>query len=399
MKLLLSVFLLLFFFSSCRKKERAPFIQNSKAPGMLDNITVENLPGAAKITYSFSDNPNILYVMAKYETKGGRERVEKSSVYKNSMLLEGFTSTEQRDISLYLVNRSENKSNPVEVSIKPLRAPIIDASNSIAVKAAFGGVFIQFDNQAEDQYVLNTMVKDSTGEWEVYDRYYTSKKEIDYSVHGLDSVSADFGFFLIDQWQNHSDTLFETITPLYEEQLDKSLWENMKLDNDSYIPYWDGRPLSNIWDGTNTSAFMAKKEDVYGGKLPNWFTIDLGVSTKLSRIRMYGYAPTTADPAKWLFTRGTPSKFKLWGSLQKPDQDGSWDEWTLLGEFEPKKPSGSPVSGAITDEDLALGMKGHDFSIPFTDMPYRYIRFETIETFGGTYNVLLGEITLWGQPQ
>src|SRR5690606_8017153 len=79
-----------------------------------------------------------------------------------------------------------------------------------------------------------------------------------------------------------------------------------------------------------------------------------------------------------------------------PSQDGSWDAWTKLGTFESEKPSGAP-SGILTDEDTRVAVAGEDFDFPVDNQSFRYIRFKTLRTYGGTYYIALAELTLWGQ--
>src|SRR5690606_15097527 len=100
-------------------------------------------------------------------------RIAKSSVFKNYMVLEGFISTDEQEVSLYTVNRSEGRSDPVIVRIKPDISPIADVFETLIAGNGFGGVHLKFLNEARKEYVLHTLIKSSSGEWIIYDRLYT----------------------------------------------------------------------------------------------------------------------------------------------------------------------------------------------------------------------------------
>src|SRR5690606_14898364 len=106
----------------------------------------------------------------------------------NYIELNGFVDTTSIKIDLYVVNRSQDKSDPVEVTIKPLEAPLHFMFESLQVDKDFGGANIKFHNEAKNEYVIYTLIKDSVNEWEIYDRNYTSVEDGNYSIHGLPAV-------------------------------------------------------------------------------------------------------------------------------------------------------------------------------------------------------------------
>lgn len=378
---------------ACEEYENGPLVDSEGSPGAISSIKVENLPGAARISYSLPDDPNALYVVAEFETDGKGSQEVKSSVYKNYMQLNGFYTTDERTVNLYVVNRSQQKSEPIEVTIKPLEAPIHFMFESMKIEKDFGGVNIKLTNETENEYVIYTLVKDSVGEWGIYDRNYTSMLDIDYSVHGLPSVETEFAFVVRDEWQNYSDTLYQTLTPIFEEMLDKTLWKAHPLDNDAYKPLYSNRAPSLMWDESiSTSPYTTDPTMVV---LPQWVTIDLGKPAVFSRGNVQGFY--RSGNTSRVFSRETPKVYEIWGS-NNPSQDGSWENWTLLVENTSVKPSGLPV-GDITAEDLDAAIEGDNFSFSFSGTAYRYIRFKTNQTWGNQRSVMLGELTLWGQAQ
>lgn len=387
---ILLIFVFLLFSSSCQEKEHGPLVKSGKTPSKLSGIEVENINGGARITYSLPDDYDLLYVLAVFSSREGEERVVKSSLYKNYVVLDGFADTSEYVVNLYTVNRSEKRSEPVATTIHPLTPPIHTVFQSLKVSEDFGGVNVNFVNEPEKEYIFHTLYKDESGEWVNYDRLYTKSKTRDYSVRGLPSEPTEFAFYFTDRWKNHSDTLVKTLTPLYEEKLDKSIWKHLPLDNDTYIPQSYGWRFTNAFDGDFNSLFYQK---LSGASMPNWFTLDLGRKNKFSRMVVH-QAPTSR--ASYSYNYGTPRLYEIWGS-NDPSWDGSWDNWTLLLECESIKPSGSAV-GVTTAEDRAYAMAGENYNFPLTAGKYRYIRFKTLKSWTGAENLMLTELTLYGQP-
>src|SRR5690606_1920326 len=125
-----------------------------------------------------------------------------------------------------------------------------------------------------------------------------------YTIRGLASEPQDFAFFFTDKWQNHSDTLYQTITPLFEEKLSKDVWKQLPLDNDHYDQVYPNRPVSNLWSESNANFWY---DPPIGQELPIWFTIDLGQDAVIGRMKV-----NAIDDAsnKWLFARGSPKTFE-----------------------------------------------------------------------------------------
>src|SRR5690606_23763814 len=104
---------------ACNEEELGPLVVQDGKPNILSNISVENLNGGARISYTLPDDPDLLYVTATYPLSSGVQRTVKSSVFGNSLTLEGFSTTDEREVTLHTVNRSENLSDPMKVKIKP----------------------------------------------------------------------------------------------------------------------------------------------------------------------------------------------------------------------------------------------------------------------------------------
>lgn len=174
-----------------------------------------------------------------------------------------------------------------------------------------------------------------------------------------------------------------------EEALDKTKFAILKLPGDTWENNVAVRSLEKIWDGLTTGAANSFNGKV-GVAFPQHFTIDLGVTSALSRM-MYWPKAVSGDS----YTT-TPKYFEIWGS-NNPDADGSWGNWTKLLDAEYIKPSGLPGSEHTT-EDRNYSLAGIEYRFPEGTQPYRYIRFNTLELWSGN-NVNIYEITFFGFNQ
>lgn len=389
---------ILLLFSACHERTLEPLVNIGGKPGVVSNVSVENGHGASKIYYTLPDDQQLLYVEAEYVLGNGEVKTVKSSVFKNFVELEGFVSTNEREVTLYTVNRGEVRSDPIQVKINPLISPLELAYASLTPTGDFGGVNIKYENEFEHEYVLNLLYKED-GEWLVYDKFYSSVKEPGVIFRGLEAVPQDFGIYLVDRWRNRSDTLFQNLTPLYEAEIEKNLMKHYPLDNDYFEPTHATRLISNVWDGPSTAAgnnFVLKTADS-GLGFPWWFTIDLGKQYFIGRMKMLSSpAQSSGGAYSFFFQNTSPKVFEVWGS-NDPAIDGSWDSWTLLERFESVKPSGLPI-GNNTADDIALGLAGEDFTFSNYDVGYQYIRVNIVDSWSSQFGFILQEMTLWGAP-
>jgi hypothetical protein len=179
-------------------------------------------------------------------------------------------------------------------------------------------------------------------------------------------------------------------------EIPKGNWVGHPLPDDMALN--GSYPLSNFWDG-NTGNFVHSVDPV---TLPCTFTWDLGVTVKLSRMKLW---PRNNNDDRW--NRGHPRIFEIYGSLA-PNPDGSLDDsWILLGRFECVQPSGNGIADpwlSPTSEDIALSNGGLGFEFvpgPSVDpsATVQYIRFRSLEHFNPTASprILLAEVSFWGK--
>lgn len=372
--------------SGCKEEILSPLPNSGGgAPPVVSSMKVLNLPGAAKISYTVPGDPNLLYVEAVWTHKG-IVRNTKSSYYADTLLLEGFGDTSSYDVQLFSVSTGEKRSEPVSISVKPLTPPVKEVFKTLRVKPDFGGCNIAFLNETGSNIVIGVITTDSLGDLVPADAFYTNLINDSFSVRGFDAVPRKFGIYLRDRWDNYSDTLFTTLTPYFEKQLNKSQFKevnpypgdvNDKIYSASY-------PMRNLWDN-NTTIFVTAQ----GLGLPQSFTIDLGVTAKFSRMK-YLQRQSTA----FYYASGTPEFIEIYGS-NNPAPDGNWSSWTHLMTCVSKKPSGLPLN-IVTNDDIAAANAGEDFNFPVSAEAYRFLRFRVTKTYGNATNITFAELTFWG---
>ena len=369
-----------------------PTLKDDAPPSPVTGVQVEAIPGGAILSYTLPKSGNLLYVMAEY-TIGDKLFEKKSSFYSNNLTVEGFPDTKQYNLKLYSVSRSGTKSAPVSVKINPLTPPVVAVLNSVVLEETFGGVKVKFENESESELKLVVLTTDSLGDLYPADMYYTKRKEGSFSVRGFSPELRKFGFYALDRWDNYSDTLFVELEPWFEEQLDKFKFKPVYLPTDTYEAHASASfTLERLWDDVwGTSAAFHTKPNT---GIPQWFTFDMGQTARLSRFKFHHrYASFSGTASDGQYSAGDPQIMEVYGS-NNPAADGSWDSWTLLGQFESVKPSGD---AKWTSEDIQFAVNdGEDFEFEDTGV-YRYLRFKILKNWGGVTYIYIAELTFWGE--
>lgn len=361
--------------------------RDQNMPGILTDISSEGIPGGAIIRYTLPENSDLLYVKAVYSLSDGTPREARSSIYGNSVTVEGFGDTAPHKVSLSCVDRTEHEGAAVEVEVVPLTPAIMTVFDSMHIEATFGGIFVTFENPDKASISFHVETLDEMDQ--IYEAHaqYTQAEQGTFYVRGFENTPRTFNVYVLDRWGNSSDTLSRTVTPFRESRLDKSRFNTYILPGDIACNAWAGN-LAYAWNDDFTPALFVHSPG--GDTFPMWFTFDLGVVAKLSRYKFY---PLFME--QYAFMRGNLKKWEVWGMETTPPANGSWDGWVKLLECDSYKPSGLPV-GEHTAEDWEYIQNGEDFEFPADAPAVRYIRFKVFETWGGNDFIHFTEFTFWG---
>lgn len=376
------------FALSCEEEERGQYPLDTIPPRQIVNPQVENIAGGAIISYTIPDDDDLLYVKVIYQLDNGTVMEQKASAYTNRIQVEGLGKSKAQTVSLVCGDRSKNESEPVEVEIHPMEAPIFEILESVNIENDFGGVFITWENPAKADVVLTVATwNEEDAKYEEVENFYTNSGTGKGNIRGLPAEEIIFAVYLRDKWGNNTDTISGTYLPLFEEALDKARFARWNPPGISYTNYSNWY-IENMWDEKGaliSPGFMGSTAVT----LPTSFTFDMGQVAKLSRLKLYQRCN-----ASQTYTAGNLRHFKLYGS----DHPGVTDDpstWVFLGEFESYKPSGLPI-GQITDEDQAFAVAGEDFNMAIGSPAVRYLRFDVLKTWGGANNFVIMELDAFG---
>ncbi len=395
-KMLLFVITAISAFIACSEEKLKPIYEEGSVPERITDFVIESRPGGAHIAFNTTAGSGVLYVEAEWKLHDGTPMKSTASYFSKELLIEGLGDTREYDIELYAVGRNLKRSEPTIVKIKPLEPAIWGVLSSLELLEDFGGLSIDFMNSYEENVTINVFIKDVLGEWKPVDVFYTARKEGRVAVRGLPPNPTQFGIYIKDRWGNRSDMLTAELTPLYEEELDKSKFQRHDLPTDAV--QWNQSRITNLWsndlagyDAGTTGWFRTNN----GSGIPHHFTFDMGTVAKLGRF--VAWQRGVISQKSLLYSGGSPKTFEVWGSTA-PDPLGSFDGWTKLMDCEIVKPSGRPL-GDNLPEDEEVALAGHEFTFPADIPPVRYIRIRITKTWGGVDYMWLSELTFFGQPQ
>src|SRR5690606_24296962 len=171
----------------------------------LEGYEVKPINGGAEIRYNIPKDPNTLYVMAEYE-RNGKVYTEKASVHTNQLTIEGFHRVNMVKVTLYKINRQEQRSEPVVIEFEPLESLIDIATNTLDLIPGFGGVIGSWNNPKMTEFGVRLMTLDDGNELETEEMYFTSSENERRSFRGFEPKETTFAISFEDKWGNISDT-------------------------------------------------------------------------------------------------------------------------------------------------------------------------------------------------
>lgn len=370
--------------------EPGPFRQGEK-PDRITSYEVNSIPGGAVITYDLPNNRDLRYVKAVFTLADGRVRENKSSTYKNSILIDGFAEAGDYDVTLYAVSVGDVNSDPTPLTITtltpPYRMTLEKLKEDNNIQPTFGGIRLRFENVTEVPLAIHVLARNDEGGWERAHELYTRLPSGLINVRGYPDVEREFGVYITDRWNNVSDTLTGIYLPIFEQMMEKSRFSTHHLPTDTYQAHSNFRSIEALWDGADwvsSTIFHTAP----GTGIPQHFTFNMGVKAELSRFVMH-------SRLNHEYAFNHPKRIELYGS-NNPNPDGSWESWTLVGTFESIKPSGLPL-GEKSNDDFNYARAGEEFEVEFQEEAYQYWRWRTMETWGGNSDVALGELTFYGR--
>jgi hypothetical protein len=369
--------------------------QDTTPPGSLSIENIVPTNGGGIISYSLPNDSDILFVRAEYTNSIGVDVYRVSSSHNNSVEIDGLNQNTPLQVRLFVVDENENVSQPVEVEFTPLPSFIFLVQESITITPDLGGVKLEWENIAEKTVYVHLHIVNGADE----DIRILSSNSLSESifVRGLESVEMTF-LTKVEDFDGNITDLEEkaTLTPLFEEMIDKSTWTLMsQLSVNGNA--WEGETTA-FWDDvvdtaeTNSdNSYFIIWRDQNGGTL-NWpldIVISLNKNVRVHRFkvwqRAFWYGGPTGVP--YYYQEENMRSFNLYASNNSID-------WTLLGEYDIGDPS--DANGNIPQDFIDAAANGHDFDLEGVSEKFRYLKFSITSNYGSDTYVHGSEITLWG---
>ena len=369
--------------------------QDSNPPGVLTIQNISPTNGGGIISYILPEDSDILFVRAEYTNSLGVDVYRVSSSHNDSIEIDGLNQNTPVQVRLFVVDQSENISEPVEIEFTPLPSFIFLVQQSISVSPDLGGVKLEWENVAEKTVYVHLHIVNGDSE----DVRILSSNNVNESifVRGLESIEMTF-LTKVEDFDGNITELEEkgTLTPLFEEMIDKSTWTLMsQLSVNGNA--WEGQTTA-FWDDivdtaeTNSdNSYFIIWRDQNGGTL-NWpldIVINLNKNVLIHRFkvwqRAFWYGGPTGIP--YYYQEENMRSFNLYASNNAID-------WILLGEFDIGDPSDE--NGNIPQDYIDAAANGHDFDLDAVSEPFRYLKFSITSNFGSDTYVHGSEISLWG---
>lgn len=391
----------LLMWTGCKEEERIDFFGvNSAVPLPIEAVSVTPRHGGAVLKYQIPKDDNIICVKAVYEINPGELNEVKSSIYLDSLVLQGFATEETTQVKVLTVGRNGKESTPLLVDVTPLSPVVKEVVSKCAIMETIGGIKISYAGNAYKDnlvYVLLTQ-EPKTNEWKEIRKFYSSLEKGSHIQRGMDAIETSVGMYITDRWGHASDTLFATVTPMFEEEVPKP-FAYKETRGDNWVAggsnwgiecLWDKR-----WDHKSEFAFITSKNT----PLPQIFTIDLKHKVTISRIVAH-------QRPEYTYIDTSVKEFELWGTcVENPDGDVNHPDWIKLGRFSSFPPSGE-VGHPTPEDAYYANVQGEEFEFlnemgdPEPSQPVRYLRWITYETWNGATErgeVIISEIEVYGK--
>lgn len=369
------------FITSCGEKFNQ-VITVDEAPGKVTVTNIENGPGKSRIFFNLPNSESLLFVEATYEDNG-KVISAKSSSYNNFIELEGFSASKEYKVIIHSVSRGMNKSEPIEVTVKPDTPPYISVFNSLGIDNATGGFNVNITNESEaDLVYIIEKFNPETKEWAELETFYRKDASVKLKIRDQVGENLLFRIKVRDKFLHYSEFKEFTVTPAMEYEMDYSLFAKVNLDNDpvlftitapsTYQPHeylWN-QVLFSTNQATNGGGWIGTASSGYTSY---WISWDLGKEAQLSRIVIFQRGVAGAGSIA-PYTSYNLRNFEIWGS-NNPSADGSWDSWERIMNESIERPAGT------TADVLEASKKGDSFTFDEDIAKYRYLRIKGMTTF------------------
>ncbi|MCE5204494.1 MAG: DUF4959 domain-containing protein [Porphyromonadaceae bacterium] len=390
-------------------------------PGQITNVLFTPNYGGGYFTFDIPADEDFLYVRAEYTIDTGENISKTSSVYSDTLWIEGFGQEKEYEIKLFSVDRNNNQSQPVIQKITPLAPTTSAILATLEVKPGFSSIVADWENTMEQPVTIYVKVK--VGETEVT-KIFASNLAVDrFSIENLKGVPYQVSVFIRDSYANQTDTKdFGEVTPLTDGPISKKQWSFLrdqllygnKWDYDSSPDPFQQKPFKEFQGTYRDDSLKNARMSYYEGRIEKFYDnlydyepvqnlnyfhtgnqtypfsyfLDMGREIKASRFKIW-------QREAWgqLYGGANIQRWELWISDDKDPTDGIFDGWEYVGTYELVKPS-----SVIEQKNQARN--GHEYMLypknPHFTKPFRYLRYKPVKRINNGLESCASEITLYG---
>lgn len=403
--------------SSCDKNN----LGETTPPGQIKDIVFTPQYGGGYFTYTIPTDVDFLYTRAEYIIDNGNKISKTSSVYSDTLFIEGLGQVKDYEVKIFSVDRNSNESQPVTTKVKPLAPATVAVLETVKVQPGFSSLVIDWENTLRKTVFIYANVK--VGETQVTKIYSSNLVKDRFTIDDLKGVPHEVNIYIKDTYENQTEAKnFGQITPLMDGPVSKKQWSFLrdqllygnKWNYDSIADPFKQRPYVEYQGTWRKDSFMNAPMSHVEGRIEkfwdneydyepklnlNYFNtgqvtypfsyfIDLGREIKGSRFKIW-----QRDAWGMLYGGENVEIWEIWISDDKDATDGVFDGWEYVGRYRVVQPS-----NVIEARNVAR--EGHEYMFypenPRFTKPFRYLRYKGIKAFNGGNSGCTSEITVFG---
>lgn len=411
--------LLLIFMNIIGCNDSTENTADTQAPGVVTNVSFTPTHGGGYFLYTLPSDADFLFLRADYKLDNGIGVSKSSSVYSDTLFIEGLGQEKEYMVQLYSVDRNNNVSQAVEQRVTPLSSNTKQVLETVDIIPGFSSVIINWENKLKQ--VIDVCVEVKIGDKKALKIISSNLQNDRFVIEGLEGKSHTFSAYIQDSYGNKSEVrYFGSLTPLYDGKLSKDKWIFLrndllygnKWDYSSHTDPTQQTPFEEYKGAFSSDSLKNAKESHFEGRIQKFWDDEYDSNAKKNL--NYFHSGAQVYPFSYFIDMGRiirGSRFAVWQRDTNPykgenvivcelwisnDQnplDGIGN-WELLGKYKIIKPS---------DPMMAKNevIEGHHFDIypeePKFTKPFRYLRYKAIEQGDGNNTGCMSEITLYGE--
>lgn len=383
-------YIILFFsiclFISC--KETKYEYPDNLAPNSLENIRFVPLNGGGYFLYDIPKNEDFLYAKAQYQIDNGDVVSKTSSVYSDTLFIEGLGQVKEYEVKLSSFDRSNNESLPIVMKITPLYPNTEAVLSTIVAKPGFSSVIFDWKNTLQQN--INIYISFNVDGKEIVKVVSSNIENDKFMIENLEERDYEFNAYVIDSYGNTSEVRScGKVKPYKDYKLPKSEW---KVVRDEFLPegrknaklsHYEGR-IEKLWDDEIDQNELLNLNYFHTGPqtYPFSYYIDLGKPIRASRFALW-----QRDWSGQYYGGENVKTTELWASNDLVN----WEKLCIKTIIKPSDP--------IVAKNEARA--GHHFIIydedPRFTKPFRYLEYRAIAPFSsGMTSGCTSELTIYG---